>query len=192
MKTYFEMYLKGEVGGINWEEYVNSQKKENPDLQEHEILGVLPEEYVDLKDKTRDFNFYAFKRKNKKTLVGLWAGAYVKFAFQYDLQEPHSEYGWVDAVDRNKQFVRIQCDDTYQGGRALTVRFVDVLEVMPCKERYLIYYKTMICGICNKCGRDTNDFPGDCPKFNFFNAVLNKQKKDNEFFTEYIKLEDKK
>ena len=192
-ETFLELYNKGCVDHNSWEYFLKEKSAEFPEMSEHEIIGISKEEFEDLKGRTRNIPFYSFKMKHRKTIIWIWTGAYIKFAFQYDLAEPHIEYGWVDIVDRTGKYLRVQCDDELDGQRQLIVRSIDVLEVLPTKERKLIFYKTMVCGDCEKCKRQTNDFPGDCPKYHFFNAILNKQMKDEEFFNEYFKLpEDKK
>ena len=152
------------------------------------MLGLLPEEYKDYSDGIRNLEFYIFKRKIKKTINKIWPGCYVQFAFQYDLGQPHIERGWVDVIDTKLGLVRIQCDDNMQGNRALTVRVVDIVEILPLKERYLVYYKTMVCGDCNKCNHENNDFPKECPNFNFFNALMNKQRSDRQFLEIYHRI----
>lgn len=192
METFMDLYFKGKMKETDWEFFLREKKNENPEMYDNEIIGLTKEEFEDLKDGTRNIPFYAFKSKHRKTIIKIWTGAYIKFAYQYDLLEPHIEYGWVDIVDQTGNFLRVQCDDTYEGRRSLILRLVDVLEVLPSKERKLIFYKSMVCGTCEKCNRVTNDFPKDCPKFYFFNAILNKQIKDEEFFNEYFKLPENK
>lgn len=187
-ETFMDLYIKGNVAPESWTYFVENTKHDNPEMQEYDIVGISKEEYEDLKANTRNIQFYAFKRKYRKTIDRIWTGAYIKFAFQYDLTEPHVEYGWVDIVDQTGKYLRVQCDDTFEGQRQLTLRSADVLEILPTKERKLIFYKTMVCGDCKICNRVTNDFPGECPQYNFFNAILNKQIKDDEFFQEYFKL----
>lgn len=157
---------------------------------EHERFGLLRGEFSDYRAGTRSMSFYAFKRKYNRSIFKLWPGCYVKFAFQYDLGEPHFEFGWVDVVDTRAGLARIQCDDNYQGNRALTVKIVDIMEILPYKERPLVYYKTMVCGDCSKCRKEENSFPTDCPQFNFFNAILNKQIGDGKFMELYRGVEN--
>ena len=191
--NFLELCANDLADANSWEYFLNVKKQENPEIPEHEIIGISEEEYEDLKARTRNITFYIFKMKHKKLIVRIWTGAYIKFAFQYDLAEPHAEYGWVDLVDRTGRALRVQCDDNMEGRRQLFVRTNDVLEILPSKERKLIYYKTMVCGECKKCNVETNDFPKECPKFDFFNAILNKQMMEEQFFEEYFKLpEDKK
>lgn len=187
-ENFMELYLQGKKQADEWESFLNEEKRMMPETPDHDIIGLTKDEFIDLKEKTRNIQFFAFKLKYRKDVIHVWNGSYIKFAFQYDLSEPHFEYGWVDAIDRTGTLIRVQCDDALDGQRALTVRLVDVLEVFPAKERKLIFYKTMTCASCEKCPRQTNDFPSDCPKYDFFNAILNKQRKDEEFFNEYFKL----
>lgn len=184
--SYLDDYIGGKLSENDIKTIFDRDDK-NQDASMHEKYGLLREEYADYKSGTRNMAFYVFKRKMPRSIYRLWPGCYVKFAFQYDLAEPHYEYGWVDVVDGRVGMVRIQCDDTYQGNRALTVRIIDVMEILPYKERPLVYYKSMICGDCALCKREENSFPENCPQFCFFNAILNKQIADNQFLSLYNK-----
>lgn len=175
--TYLEMCQSGKADPENWRKWL----KDFPDdgRPAHERLGLLPEEHDDLDRGMRSFFFYVFKRKNARSIDRIWAGCYVRYLYEYDLHDPHFEYGWVDVVNNERGFCRIQCDDSYGGNRAVTVRTIDVMDVLPLKERPLVYYKTMLCGHCNGCDRSSNDAPpAECPRFGFFSAVLSKQKGD--------------
>ena len=173
----------------NWNEWLEA----NPDkiTPKNELLGLLKEEYDDLEKKIRSMNFYIFKRKFRRSIFHLWGGCYVKFLMEIDLDNPHVEYGWVDIVSNEQGFCKIQCDDSYNGGRAVTIRIIDVIEILPFKERPLVYFKTMICGDCNDCDRLSNkEPPYTCKHFSFFNIILNKQKVDQNFIKTYDSLKN--
>jgi hypothetical protein len=74
-----------------------------------------------------------FKRKYKRYVKNIWAGCYVKFAFEIDANNPHFEFGWVDVVNNEQGFCKVQCDDSFFGTRALTLRTIDVIEILPYK-----------------------------------------------------------
>ena len=185
--TYIEMCRNGSAEPKDWKKWLDGIKKEND--KENELLGLLPEEYEDLKNGIRSMGFYVFKSQFARSIFQLWGGCYVRYLFEYDGHEPHFEAGWVDAVSNSKGFCKIQCDDSYCGNRAVTVRTIDVMEILPHKERPLVYYKTMICGQCNKCDHSSNEEPNiECPHYNFMNAMLNKQRGDMEFIRLYDKI----
>ncbi len=182
--TYIEMCMKGEADQKDWKAWLERNRKDGG--KENELLGLLPEEYTDLMNGIRSFGFYVFKRRHPRSIFQLWSGCYVKYLFEHEGSEPHFECGWVDGVSNQQGFCNIQCDDGFHGGRAVTVRTIDVMEVLPYKERYLIYYKTMMCGRCDKCDHSSNEEPRiDCPHYEFMNAVLNKQRGDSEFLKLY-------
>ena len=188
--TYIEMCMKKEAEPKDWKAWLEQNKKEED--KDNELLGLLPEEYEDLSKEVRSFQFYVFKRSFTRSIFNLWGGCYVKYLFEYNGCEPHVECGWVDAVSNTQGFCKIQCDDDFQGGRAVTVRIIDVMEVLPHKERPLIYYKTMLCGQCNKCDHSSNEEPKiDCPHYEFMNAILNKQKGDDKFIELYKNVSGK-
>ncbi|MBR4315933.1 MAG: hypothetical protein IKP65_03050 [Alphaproteobacteria bacterium] len=174
----------------DWKKWLN----ENPDktTSPNELLGLNEQEYEDLNKKIRSMNFYILKRSFKRNInENLWAGCYVKFLMEMDLMNPHVEYGWVDIVSNEQGFCKIQCDDSYNGCRALTIRIIDVLEVLPFKERPLVYFKTMICGDCNDCDRTANkEVPISCKYYSFFNSILNKQQMDSDFQKMYFSLKE--
>lgn len=183
--TYIEMCKNGSAEPKNWKKWLGETKKEND--KENELLGLLPEEYEDLKNEIRSFKFYVFKKGFTRSIFHLWGGCYVRYLFETDTSEPHFEVGWIDAVSNEQGFCKIQCDDCYNGNRALTIRTIDVMEILPHKERPLVYYKTMMCGQCNKCDHSSNDEPKiDCPHYEFMNAIFHKQRGD----TDFIKLYD--
>ena len=188
--TFLELYANNQVKKEDLEEFVKACTDKYPDKPIWERVGLSEDEYYDLTHKLRDLDFYVFKRKYKRDIQKLWVGCYVKFIYQMepDTSKPHFEWGWVDVLDVKHELARLQCDDTFQGNRAVTVRTADIVEVLPLKERPLVFYKTMICGECKKCDEESDGFPRNCPKFNFFNAIKNKQKHDIEFIVEYYKL----
>ena len=185
--TYLELCRNGSAEPQDWKRWLDGTRKDGD--KENELLGLLPEEYDDLKNGVRSMGFYVFKRRFPRSIFQLWGGCYVRYLFEYDGHEPHFEVGWVDSVSNAQGFCKIQCDDCYNGGRAVTVRTIDVMEILPHKERPLIYYKTMMCGQCNKCDHSSNDEPKiDCPHYQFMNAVVNKQRGDMEFISLYDKI----
>lgn len=192
--TFLELYASNQVKKEDLEEFVKAFTDKHPDKPVWEGAGLLEAEYYDLTHGLRDLNFYVFKRKHKRDIQKLWAGCYVKFLYQMepDTSKPHFEWGWIDVIDEKYGLARLQCDDSFQGNRAVTVRTMDIMEVLPLKERPLIYYKVMLCGECKKCSIEDNAFPSDCPKFNFFNAILNKQNRDREFILKYYELTSNK
>lgn len=183
--TYVEMCKSGNAQPENWKKWLEENK--DTETPKNELLGLLPEEYDDLDKGIRSFEFYAFKKKHTRSIFNLWTGCYVGYLFEYDGNEPHFEAGWVDLVSTSQGLCKIQCDDTYNGNRAVTVRIIDVMEILPHKERPLVYYKTMMCGQCNKCDHSSNEEPKiDCPHYDFMSAILHKQKGDLEFLKLYM------
>ena len=179
MMTYIDMCSSGAADPVNWKKWLSDFPGKEP---VNERLGLLPEEYEDLNDGMRSMDFYVFKRKHVRSIYKIWPGCYVKYLYEYDLHEPHFEYGWVDVVNNERGFCKIQCDDSFNGNRAVAVRTIDVMEILPFKERPLVFYKTMICGDCNGCDRTSNDVPmQNCKAFAFMNAILSKQKGDAAF-----------
>jgi len=192
-ESYLQRFIKNEVSAEGWKDFISDLRENHPGTSVLEPMGLLKDELEELEKGKRNLEFFAFKRKsNSRIIVKLWPGCYVKYAMQYDNAEPHFEYGWIDAVEGRIGFARIQCDDTYMGARAVSVRTSDIMEILPYKERPLVYYKTMICGDCNKCQRQTNDFPPNCPQFDFFNAIMNKQRGDIEFLKFYFEVVKKR
>ena len=187
--TFIKMCQEGKAQPRDWKAWLEV----NPDkqTQKKDLLGLLKEEYEDLEKGTHSMDFFLLKRKMQKPIKNVWAGCYVKFAFEIDAHDPHFEFGWVDIVNNEQGFCKVQCDDNFFGTRALTLRIMDVLEIYPFKERPLIYYKTMICNECNECDRIANDLPPDeCPYNEFFNAILNKQIADLQFINLYKQVEE--
>lgn len=183
MMTYAEMCGSGSADPEKWKAWLEDTGQTGSPA---EALGLLPEEYADLSGGLRSMGFYVFKKKYARSIFRLWAGCYVKYLFEHDLHEPHFEYGWVDVVNNDQGFCKIQCDDSFNGNRAVTVRIIDVMEVLPLKERPLVYYKTMICGQCNKCDRIAAEPPPmGCPHSRFLNALLSKSSGDSEFHRLY-------
>lgn len=177
------MCLSGKAEANDWAKWLSDFPSEEPDYQR---LGLLEQEYEDLKGGVRSFAFYIMKRNTARSIFNLWPGCYVKYLYEYDKHEPHFEYGWVDVSSNDRGFCKIQCDDDFHGARAVVVRVIDVMEILPYKERPLVYYKTMICGKCNKCDRSSNETPPvSCPFYDFFGALLSKQKGDGEFIRLY-------
>lgn len=186
--TFMKLCQQTDTDSSLWEKWLNSNSDKEK-YKEYELLGLLPEEYEDLKNKIHTFKFYIEKRKFNRSIHNLWTGCYVKYLYDKDMTEPVSLTGWVDAISNDKRFCKIQCDDCFDGCRALNIRTMDVLEILPFKERYLIYYKTMICGNCNDCDRVSNDMPPlNCKHYEFFNAIVNKQKADKQFLELYQKV----
>lgn len=171
-----------------WKQWLQNHKDKT--TPPNELLGLLPEEYDDLINELRSFDFYVLKRKEEKYIKQLWAGCYIKFAYESDLHNPHFEYGWVDLVSNEHGFCKVQCDDSYNGNRAITIRIIDVIQILPFKERPLIYYKTMLCGDCNDCDRMSIELPPEtCKLYQFYNAIISKQKSDNNFIKLYKHVE---
>ena len=177
--TYLEMCSNGQASPENWRKWLADCPGSDPIYKR---LGLLPEEYEDLDKGMRSMEFYVFKRKHVRSIFRIWPGCYVKYLYEYDAHEPHFERGWVDVVNNERGFCKIQCDDAFNGNRAVVVRTIDVMDILPFKERPLVFYKTMLCGECNGCDRTANEEPpADCPRYGLFNALLSKQKGDEEF-----------
>ena len=128
--------MKNEAESKDWKAWLERNRKDGD--KENELLGLLPEEYSDLSKGLRSFGFYVFKRRHVRSIYNIWAGCYVKYLFETEGGEPHFEFGWVDAVSNTQGFCKIQCDDSFNGCRAVTVRTIDVMEVLPNKERHLV------------------------------------------------------
>lgn len=190
MNTFLNLCKNTDTESKYWQKWLeeNPDKKTSP----NELLGIRPEEYEDLKQGIHSFDFYIFKSNHEKYLYQLWSGCYIAFAFEIDKCNPHLEYGWVDIVSNEHGFCKVQCDDSYNGNRALTIRISDVMEILPFKERPLIYYKTMLCGDCNDCDRISIELPPEtCQIREFFDAIINKQKSDAEFIRLYKMIDEK-
>ena len=167
-----------------WKEWLDANKKD--EIPPYQVLGLLKEEYDDLCNGIHSIDFYLFKRKHVRYIKNVWGGCYVKYAFEINACEPHFEFGWVDVVNNEKGFCKVQCDDSFFGTRALTLRIIDIMEILPYKERPLVYYKSMVCNDCNDCDRIANELPPEsCKLYEFFNAILNKQQADNQFIKLY-------
>lgn len=184
MMTYIEMCLSGMASPGNWEKWLADTKDDTrPDAEK---LGLAKEEHDDLVGKMRSMDFYVKKRGIPRALTHLWTGCYVRFLYEYDLKNPHLECGWVDIVNDERGFCKIQCDDGFDGGRAVVVRVGDVMEVLPLKERPLLYYKTMLCGECNGCDRMSSaEPPQDCRIYGLLNAINSKRSGDAKFISLY-------
>lgn len=186
-KDFLTLCVEGVENPQNWERWL-SDRGPSDENRKAELLGLSQEEFDDLNQKMRSMNFYVFKRKNPRSSFRVFPGAYVRFAFEHELQNPHFEMGWVDLVEPHRGFCRIQVDDEgdFNGSRAITLRIADVMEILPMKERPLVYYKSMVCGKCNDCDRMRNaDVPTTCPHFDFMRLVLKKQKADKELIGVY-------
>ena len=178
-QTFVQLCLSGSAEPKNWKAWLYYNKIDNENACER--LGVLSEEYEDLNANKRSFDFYVFKRKSIRSIFKVWGGCYVKYAYENNLINPHAEFGWVDSVSNATGFCKIQCDDNFYGNRAVMIRTIDIMEILPMKERFLVYYKTMLCGKCNDCDRSSNDEPPiTCRHYELFNAILGKQHGDNE------------
>lgn len=171
-----------------WKQWLNYQKDSNE--SDHVKMGMMQIQYKDLVDGKHSIYFYVEKYKYIRSVFNVWTGCYVKYLFEHNNKEISMERGWVDQVNPNTGFCRIQCDDGYMGGRAVIIRTVDIMEILPCKERFLIYYKTMLCGTCNQCDRASNEeVPISCRLFNFFNSIKNKQVGDQQYIQYYENVE---
>lgn len=185
--NFLELCESQKIESSCWKKWLEENKKD--EVAPYELLGLLKEEYEDLCNDIHSIDFYIFKRKHVRHVKNVWGGCYVKYAFEVDAHDPHFEYGWVDVVNNEKGFCKVQCDDSFVGTRALTLRIIDVMEILPYKERPLVYYKTMVCNDCNDCDRMANQLPPEtCKLYGFFNAILNKQQADNEFIKLYNKV----
>ena len=184
-KTFVSMCQDGEAEPADWRKWLDM--REDKSVPEKDSLGLLDQEYDDLTKNLRSMEFYVTKKKSVRFITKLWPGCYVRYLFEVNPGQPNWEFGWVDAVDAKQVFCKIQCDDNFNGMRAVTVRIIDVMQVLPYKERPLVYYKTMMCGNCNQCDRSANEKPPQsCPYSNFFNALLAKQIGDQKFISLYL------
>lgn len=186
--TFLQLCMNTDTLPKHWKSWLN----DNPDkvTLPNELLGLLKQEYDDLINERRSFDFFIFKRKQQQQINQLWAGCYIKFAYESDLHNAHYEYGWVDVVSNEQGFCKVQCDDSYQGNRAVTIRIMDIIEILPFKERPLLYYKTMLCGDCDECDRTQSTLPPEtCKLYEFYNAIINKQFADNDFIKLYKTIE---
>lgn len=158
----------------------------------YQLLGLQEEQYQDLINKKRTMTFFIFKKQQKRLIDKLWTGCYVKFVYENDCaRNPHFQRGWIDVIDNKTKLCKIQCDDSFNGMRALILNISDIIQILPYKERPLIYYKTMICGDCNDCDRASNEINQEsCPHFYFFNAIISKQQMDNTFISSYEKIKE--
>lgn len=180
---FVDMVACGKADAEAWREFCASLPSVEPEV----ALGLTKGEYEDLENGTRSMQFQAMKYRDGRMLgERLWAGCYVKYAFESDCANPHYEYGWVDVVSNQQGVAKIQCDDSFGGGRAVTVRICDVMEVLPMKERPLLYYKTMLCGECNACDRMSDELPPEgCRIAGFIGAVKDKKECDSVFHKIY-------
>lgn len=182
--TFLELCEKENANPEYWKEWLETNHKDN--ISPYELIGIAKEEYEDLCNGVHSIDFYLFKSKFPRHIKNVWGGCYVKYVFEIDKHEPHIEFGWVDVVNNDIGFCKVQCDDSFMGTRALTLRILDVVEILPYKERPLVYYKSMVCNECNSCDRMANELPPEsCKLFNFFNAIVNKQQADTQFINLY-------
>lgn len=180
--TYLGMCLSGEAEPCNWKKWLDDMKIDQ--LLRWSALGISRGAYDDLVAGERSFDFHVFKARHGRMLKRLWPGCYVKYAFESDCANARFEFGWVDMVGVDGEYCKIQCDDSFNGSRAVVIRVEDVMEVFPLKERPLVYYKTMICGDCNGCDRMANELPPDeCMHYDFFSACVAKAKGDSQLLS---------
>ena len=190
MDDFRSMCLSGRAEPEHWEKWLKDFPEDARPA--YERLGLVKEEYEDLSAGRRTFDFYVMKRRHGRSIYSLWTGCYVKYLFEPDPHNPRYEYGWVDAVNASTGYCRIQCDDMYHGMRVVLVRIIDVMEILPMKERPLVYYKTMICGDCHGCDRASDrEPPAECPFGAFLSACKSKAEGDAEFLRMYFGVNEK-
>lgn len=137
-----------------------------------EFFGVTEKELHSVRNGEHSFRFVAFRYlKRKHLLKRVFPGAYVQFAVEYDLGQPHLEYGWVDRFDFQNNQVAIQCDDSYFGNRLIEIEIEDILRLLPTKERPNIFFKAMLCQDCKDCPHDSGEFVPECAFYNLFSDI---------------------
>jgi len=183
-ETFLSRCVGGELVAEEWRGWLEKAKRLEPDAADAALLGLDEAEFQDLGAGIRTMDFYALKRRDYPDggMRRIWGGCYARYLFESDPHNPEYQAGWVDLVDNEHGFARIQCDDEFDGARAVTVRVGDIVEILPNKERPLVYYKTMACGECNKCDHSSNaPVPEGCHLKVFFDAVLAHQGIDRDF-----------
>lgn len=183
MEKFIDLCIKGLAETSNWEKFVNDNL--SGDATPNGILGISECDFRKLVEKRHTFDFYVKRKSLGCGVKFVWPGTYVSFLNEND-SLPHVEFGWVDVIDVNGRLCKVQCDDSFHGMRAIVICLDDIKDILPLKERPLVYYKTMVCGDCNKCDRSSNDeVPSSCPSKHLLDAVLDKQRSDSQFLLLY-------
>ncbi len=183
-ETFLELCLQGKASSENWEKYVNENITQH--ISPYELLGVSEQDFAKLIQRQHTFEYYVIRCQICKKVKCVWPGAYIAFLVEHD-SRPHLEFGWVDVIDTKGKLCKVQCDDNFHGMRAFVISIDDISAILPCKERPLVYYKTMLCNECNKCDRSSNEsVPDFCAHKAFFDAILDKQLADAQFLTLYV------
>lgn len=154
-----------------------------------EYLGVAEDDLEDLENQ-HSFSFIVCRTFYRKHLLDrVFPGVYVQFIVEYDLQAPHREYGWVDAFDKEKKTVDIQCDDSYYGNRSMTINIRDIVQVLPTKERPNIFFKAMLCKECKNCSKDSGEFIEECPFYGLFSKIKENRLGSKDIIGKIVKNE---
>ena len=190
MDNFMAMCLAGQAEPEHWEKWLKDFPEDMRPSDER--LGLVRQEYEDLQAGRRSMGFFVMKRRYARRIFNIWSGCYVKYLFETEQHEPRVEFGWVDAVNPGNGYCRIQCDVSFNGMRTVTIRCMDIVEILPMKERPLVYYKTMVCGDCQKCDRTSGELPPlECPSYAFLSACLDKSESDRAFMRLYEGIDKK-
>jgi len=185
LETYLDLCLHHGAEPSNWEKYVADNISEG--VKPYDLLGIGESDFAKLANKQHTFEFYVMRIKLCQKVKCVWPGTYIAFLVEHD-NKPHLEFGWVDVIDVKGKLCKVQCDDNFYGMRAFVISVDDISAILPCKERPLVYYKTILCNGCNQCDRSANNpVPPLCKHKGFFDAVLDKQVADAQFLVLYVK-----
>lgn len=157
-------------------------------MHDYEYLGFTEAEWGEYLGK-KNLQMLVLRRKHKKcelTSASILTGCYIKFGIQYgETSTPHIEYGWISNVTTS-EMVDVQCDDGYEGARGILVDLRDVFEILPLKERPILYYKQMLCHNCFGCNPYTSCFVQSCKFVNFFKQIELNRKNYTTHNSEYL------
>ena len=184
-ETFLDLCLHHKAQPCNWEKYVDDNVSN--ETRPYELLGISEGEFAKLVHKHHTFEFYVMQRQICRKVRCVWPGTYISFLVEQD-NKPHLEFGWVDVIDTNGKLCKVQCDDNFNGMRAFVISIDDISAILPCKERPLVFYKTILCSGCDGCDRSANaPVPSLCKHKSFFDAILDKQVADAQFLVLYVK-----
>ena len=170
--NFLELVITGKETPEAFYRYFMQWEIDHEGKTAEEFFGIKENELQNIRSGVHSFRFIAFRYlKRKHLLKRVFPGTYVQFVIEYDLGQPHIEYGWVDQFDTQSNKVAIQCDDSYFGNRSIEIELEDILRVLPTKERPNIFFKAMLCQDCKDCSHDSGEFMKDCAFYCLFSDI---------------------